>query len=90
MRTVSEALLLVGALSAALAGARFMWRGLRRMMRTLDVIERLLHRELTRNGGASMKDDTHGTAVAVQALTERLEVLEAARADREDDAEVAR
>lgn len=75
MSNVNEAALLVAAVAAGVAGAVYLARGIRNVVQAIAAIQHIVERELEHNHGSSMKDDTHGMAVAIGKL----------QRDRDDD-----
>lgn len=71
-----EPLALLAGAAAGLAGLLYLLGRARRAARVLDAIQALVERELEHNHGGSIKDDVHGTAVAVGVLQRRVSDLE--------------
>lgn len=69
---MSDKIIAAGAIVAALLilgkGAALLVKRIRSVVRTLDVIEAVVQRELHNNHGSSIKDDVTGIAVAVGKL----------------------
>lgn len=75
MSALSEAAIWVAAIAAGLAGLIFLATKVRDVVQSIVAIQHIVERELEHNHGTSMKDDTHGMAVAIGKL----------QRDRDDD-----
>lgn len=75
MSTLSEAAIYVAAIAAGVAGLIFLAAKIRNVVQSIVAIQHIVERELEHNHGSSMKDDTHGMAVAIGQL----------QRDRDDD-----
>lgn len=75
MSNVYETAVLIAAVAAAVAGLVYLARGARNVVQAIAAIQHIVERELEHNHGSSMKDDTHGMAVAIGKL----------QRDRDDD-----
>jgi hypothetical protein len=62
-------------IAAGLTALVYLARGILNVVRTIDAIQHIVERELEHNHGGSIKDDTHGMAVAIGKL----------QRDRDDD-----
>lgn len=75
MPSLSDAAIWIAAIAAGTAGLAYLGRGVRNVVQAIAVIQDIVQRELEHNHGSSMKDDTHGMAVAIGKL----------QRDRDDD-----
>lgn len=75
MDNLSEAAVWIAALAAGVAGLGYLVKKGRDVVRAIAAIQHIVERELEHNHGSSMKDDTHGMAVAIGKL----------QRDRDDD-----
>lgn len=73
---LAGAALWVSAVTGALVALAWLIPRIRAAFRALDAVETIVTRELTHNHGSSIKDDSVGTAVAVQHANRRLDALE--------------
>lgn len=74
------------ALAAMIAAIRALWRTVARLVAfansleylvsRVNEIEQLLAHELRHNHGSSIKDDVHGTAIALQVANQRIDDLQ--------------
>lgn len=68
MPAISDAALWIAAVAAGAAGAAYLFRGVRNVVRAIAAIQHIVERELEHNHGGSIKDDTVGMAVAIGKL----------------------
>lgn len=64
------------ALAAAVMAGLYLFRKARKAFQWIETVHRITTRELTHNHGSSMKDDTHGLAVALGEVQRRMDDLE--------------
>lgn len=75
MPDVLDLALWIAGIAAGIAGLVYIARGIRNVVQAIAAIQNIVERELEHNHGSSMKDDTHGMAVAIGKL----------QRDRDDD-----
>ncbi len=75
MPGLTDTTLALTAVMALGTAVGYLVRRLRKAARVLDVIERVVQRELNHNHGGSVKDDTAGTALAVGRLARTVDNL---------------
>lgn len=73
----TDALTMIGAAAAAVAGLAYLIRLGLKAARALDAIQTVVERELEHNHGSSMKDDVHGMARAIGKLQRQVDDLDA-------------
>jgi hypothetical protein len=72
---ISDTATTVTVLAAGLAALGYLGRRIARAFRALEALQRVVDHELTHNHGTSIKDDTHGTAIAAKKTADAVDGL---------------